>query len=142
MYADSSFLVSLYMLDANTHVATLLARSLPEPLVYSGLHRLEVSNAFALSVFRGHSTRLQAATSWSNLEADIRGGVLLPTAVHWPTIFRRAAQIASSETPTLGTRSFDILHIACAAVIGAQEFISFDHRQRSLAANMGMQVLP
>ncbi|HEV7402898.1 MAG TPA: type II toxin-antitoxin system VapC family toxin [Chthoniobacteraceae bacterium] len=142
MYADSSFLVSIYKLDANTDAATELAGSLPEPLVYTALHRLEVSNAFELSVFRGHNTRAQAQTSLRNLKADIRARVLLPMRINWRVVFRRAAQIAFSETAVLGTRSFDILHVACAEKMGAQEFITFDRRQRLLAAKLGMQVLP
>jgi predicted nucleic acid-binding protein len=68
--------------------------------------------------------------------------VLVPAPFSWPTIFRRAAELASSETATLGTRSFDILHVACAETLGAHEFLTFDRRQSSLAAKLGMQVRP
>jgi predicted nucleic acid-binding protein len=142
IYADTSALVSLYMLDANTPRAVPLIRSLTQPLVYSALHRLEIRNAFSLAVFRGHQTPAQAAAAWQNLEADLRTGVIVPISIRWHAALRRSAAIAASETPTLGSRSFDILHVACAEQIGAIGFITFDQRQHSLATHVGFAVSP
>lgn len=142
IYADTSVLVSLYMLDANTPRAVPLIRSLTPPLVYSALHRLEIQNAFSLAVFRGHQIPAQADAAWKNLEADLRAGLLVPTSIGWHAGLRRAAAIATSEVPTLGARSFDILHVACAMQLGATEFLTFDQRQHSLATRMGFIVRP
>ena len=142
IYADTSVLVSLYMLDANTPRAVPLIRSLTQPLIYSALHRLEIRNAFSLAVFRGHQTQGQADAAWQNLEADLRARVLVPTSIRWHAAFRRAAAIAASETPTLGSRSFDILHVACAEQLHAAEFLTFDRRQHRLAAYVGFLVRP
>jgi predicted nucleic acid-binding protein len=130
------------MLDVNTSRAAQLVRSLPRPLVYSALHRLEIRNAFSLAVFRGHQTEAQVVVAWRNLEADLKARVLLPVSIRWHAAFRRAAQIASRETPQLGSRSFDILHIACAEQISAKEFLTFDQRQRRMAEVVGFQVRP
>jgi hypothetical protein len=105
VYADTSVLVSLYLLDVNTPRAVALVRSLTQPLVYSALHRLEIRNAFSLAIFRGHQSASQASVAWQHLEADIRNRVLLPVSLRWHAAFRRAAAIASSETPVLGTRT-------------------------------------
>ena len=85
--------------------AVPLVRSLPQPLVYSALHRLEIRNAFSLAVFRGHQTQAQAGAAWQNLEADLHGRVLVPISIGWHAALRHAAAIATSETPTLGSRS-------------------------------------
>jgi hypothetical protein len=42
----------------------------------------------------------------------------------------------------MGTRSLDILHIACAKSIRATDFISFDLRQRRLGGVVGLHVAP
>jgi hypothetical protein len=101
MYADSSFLVSLYMQDANTAEAGRLANSVSEPFVYSALHRLEIRNAFALAVFRGRSTLAQAQASWRHLQADLHDGILRPKRkrMFWPALFRRAAQLRRPKHP-------------------------------------------
>jgi hypothetical protein len=52
-YADSSFLVSCYILDANTAQAKAHLLRAAQPLVFTLLHRLEVKNALMLGVFRG-----------------------------------------------------------------------------------------
>ena len=52
-YADSSFLVSCYISDANTPQAKAYLLSNGPPLIFTALHALEVRNAFKLGVFRG-----------------------------------------------------------------------------------------
>jgi predicted nucleic acid-binding protein len=43
---------------------------------------------------------------------------------------------------TTGTRSLDVLHIAAAKAGRAVEFLSFDARQRALAALVGLRLAP
>jgi predicted nucleic acid-binding protein len=142
IYADTSVLVSLYMPDANTPRAVPLIHSLTQPLLYSALHRLEIRNALSLAVFRGHQTQAQAGAAWQNLEADLRARVLVPVSIGWHAALRRAAAIATKETPILGARSFDILHVACAEQIHATEFLTLDQRQNGLATKVGLAVRP
>jgi predicted nucleic acid-binding protein len=142
IYADTSVLVSLYMLDANTPRAVPLIRSLTQPLFYSALHRLEIRNAFSLAVFRAHQTQSQADAAWQNLETDLRMRVLIPISIRWHAALRRAAAIALSQSPTLGARSSDILHVGCAEQLRATEFLTFDQRQHGLAARVGFAVRP
>jgi hypothetical protein len=70
-YADSSFLVSCYLIDTNTARArTWLSRS-GVPLDFTVLHALEVANAFELGVFRGLLVEAEIALARSNLEKDL-----------------------------------------------------------------------
>ncbi len=48
----------------------------------------------------------------------------------------------SRETPRLGCRTVAILHIACALQFSQDHFISFDDRQRALASEAGLSILP
>ena len=141
-YADSSFLVSCYVQDANTPQARVWLLQAGVPLVFTPLHALEVRNAFKLGVFRGLFSAAAATAAWANLEADLRSGRLVRKAVNWPLAFRVAERLSKQHTATAGTRSLDILHVAAAKVLRAVEFISFDARQRGLAATVGLKVAP
>jgi len=91
-YADSSFLVSCYLVDVNTPQAKgYLSRS-GVPLAFTALHALEVRNAFELGVFRGLFSNVDAAAASVNLELDLRSGRLVRTAVNWPAGFRVATR--------------------------------------------------
>jgi len=142
IYADTSVLVSLHMLDANTHRAIPLIQSYGEPIAYSALHRLELRNAFSLAIFRGHQTEAQAKAAWLNVEADLHARILIPVSISWHAALRRAARIAANETPTLGSRSFDILHVASAEQLRISTFLTFDQRQLGLATRVGLAVKP
>ena len=45
-YADTSFLVSLYLTDVHSAVARAAAARMRQPLAFTPLHRLELRNAF------------------------------------------------------------------------------------------------
>ena len=141
-YADSSFLVSCYVVDANTPQTKAWLSSNSVPLAFTALHFLEVRNAFKLGVFRGLFAAADAAAAWRNVESDLRSGRLVKTTVKWPVVFRLATRLADAHSMTVGTRSLDILHVAAAKAARAVEFLSFDGRQRTLAAAVGLRVAP
>jgi predicted nucleic acid-binding protein len=141
-YADSSFLVSCYLTDANTPRAKayLLGSSLT--LVFTALQSLEVRNAFQLGVFRGLFPASDAASARANLELDLQSGRLVKKAVKWPLAFRIASHLSERHSVLIGTRSLDVLHVAAAKSLRARAFVSFDDRQRKLATAVGLIVAP
>ena len=141
-YADSSFLVSCYVVDAHTPRAKAYLSTTSAPLLFTALHALEVRNAFKLGVFRGLFTAAAAAAAWRNVESDLRNGRLVKTAVKWPVAFRVAATLSERHAVTTGTRSLDILHVAAGKALRSVEFVSFDARQRTLAMAVGIRVAP
>jgi predicted nucleic acid-binding protein len=141
-YADSSFLVSCYLHDVNTARAKVYLSSVGIALPFTRVHALEIGNAFELGVFRKLLTLSDAAAVWSDLDQDLGAGHLLKTAVRWPQTLRTAARLSKLHSAQVGTRSLDILHVATAQYLGASEFISFDVRQRALAAAVGLIVAP
>jgi hypothetical protein len=141
-YADSSFLVSCYVFDANSVAAgQWLAQTGPR-LCFTALHALEVRNAFNLGVFRGALSGADATAAWRNLNQDLRAGRLVGPSVRWTTALRLAARLSEQHSSALGTRSLDVLHVAVAKVLRAPTFASFDTRQRGLATAVGLQVSP
>jgi hypothetical protein len=59
-YADSSFLVSCYVVDTHTPRAKRVLSDTHAPLVFTALHALEVRNALQLGVFRRHLSAAEA----------------------------------------------------------------------------------
>ena len=64
------------------------------------------------------------------------------TAMKWPAVFRLATRLSERHSASYGTRSLDILHVAAATVMRVEHFVSFDARQRVLAAALGIKVAP
>lgn len=142
IYADTSLLVSYYVNDSNSVQAQTLVNAATAPMIFTGLHRVELRNALALGVFRQILTPAQAQAAWNDIARDVRSGLLFPQPVNWVPIFRTASQWAAKYSTTIGCRSLDILHVATARKLTATEFLSFDVRQRSLAQQLGLTVRP
>jgi predicted nucleic acid-binding protein len=131
-YVDTSFLISLYSIDANSGAALQTMSGSAGDHVISTLGELEAVNALELRVFRHEITRAQAQRSWDALAGDLRDGVFqlrpLPEQA-----FERAQALSRQTTARLGVRTADLLHIAAALELGADRLYTFDQQQRKLA---------
>lgn len=142
LYADTSVLVSYYVSDANSARATAAVNAAAEPFAFTALHRLEIRNALDLAVFRKRITSVQAEAAWRDVIRDVRARLLMSVTPDWRRVFRDAARLAAKHSATIGTRSFDILHVAAARDLAVGDFYSFDGRQVALARAIGLRVLP
>ena len=141
-YADTSFLVSLYGQDANSAPAQELAAMFKTPLAFTPLLRHEARNAVRLAVFRKEITPDESRAVLAAMEADTKNGVLVENPVAWAEVYAEAEVLSAAHTETIGTRAFDVLHVAAAAALGVKEFYTFDVRQKALAVKAGMKVKP
>jgi hypothetical protein len=141
IYLDTSLVVSLYCLDANSAAAAGALQPIAEPLLITALCELEAVNAFGLRVYRKEITSVQAETSLRNFEKDLRAGVFQLRALPEAS-FARARKLSRQTTPQLGTRTADLLHVAAALELGANFFFSFDLQQRKAALAAGMKINP
>lgn len=139
-YADTSFLFSRYAADSNSVRADAWRTAHSDPLPFTAFHRLELRNAFSLAVFQQRMTAQEVQGAWYNDEADCAAGLLAVRGGLWNGVFSKAQQIAECRTPTLGTRTLDVIHIATAQVLTIDEFCTFDSRQSRLAAAEGLRV--
>ena len=55
-------------------------------------------------------------------------------------VFHRAEFLSAKYAATIGMRSLDILRVAAALGAGCREFVSFDERQRKVAAKARLAV--
>ncbi|MFV1996057.1 MAG: type II toxin-antitoxin system VapC family toxin [Verrucomicrobiales bacterium] len=142
VYADTSFLVSLYGRDASSAEAQQMAVTLESPFAFTLLHRHEARNALRLAIFRKDITPNECKAVLAAMGDDEKSGVLANTPFAWAEVFDQAETLSASHTPKLGTRAMDILHVAAAEVLGIREFLTFDTRQKALARKIGMTVRP
>jgi len=141
-FADTGFLVSLYLPESTSAQARAAIQAAPAVLPLTPLILLELRNAFNRSVQQQRITRAQRDALWQDVEADIASGFLVPAPVASDQVHQKARQLSDRHTPVLGTRSLDLLHVAAALLLGAREFFSFDDRQRQAAALEGLRIKP
>jgi predicted nucleic acid-binding protein len=143
-YADTSFIVSLYVAtDANHAKAKGVMDTFnqaPElPCTPFGM--LELQNTFARMQKAGVGKSILKA--YGNLvSADLKNGVLAPRplyAYHW---LQESLKLAKTVTIVTGTRTLDIMHVALARMNGAEVMLSFDKNQRAAAKAAGFALLP
>lgn len=139
IYLDTSLVVSLYTIDKNSQAATAAIASCSEPPILTTLCQVEVINAFGLQQFRGEVSPERGNFAFESFEDDLRSGVYRVLALPEQT-FRQAGLVARKHTPQLGIRSMDLLHVAAALELGAEDFFSFDVQQRRLAQAVGLKV--
>jgi predicted nucleic acid-binding protein len=136
---DASFLFSLYVLDVNSATASAKMRRAVLPLLLTEVGKIEILNAVGLRLFRKELRLSEAKKVYALFREDVERSVVqivpLPS-----TTYQQAEQIARTHTPVLGTRTLDVLHVASAVALKADTFYTFDQKQASLAAAVGLRL--
>jgi predicted nucleic acid-binding protein len=133
---DSSFLVSSYISDSNS--AESDRRRSNNPAIWiTPLNRSEFSHSAYQHVFRGSLNLAEANQLWSIFEEDCASGLWVQTTLP-DSVWRASIDLARRHGPTLGTRTLDSLHVACALELRAERFWTFDQRQARLAEAVGL----
>lgn len=99
VYADPSFIVSLYSLDANSAAAARTMRASDGDRFVTTFGELEVVNAMGLRVFRKEVSAVQAQASLIEFEKDLRDGVFQLADCRIP-FWRRHANSPGKPLPT------------------------------------------
>jgi len=137
-YADTSFLFSLYATDANSIKADAWRLANPEPLPFTAFHRLELRNGLSLALFQQRLTLVEIQAAWQEVETDFAAGLLVGRGGLWHRVLVEAETSALNDTPVVGSRTLDVMHVATAKLIGTTEFCTFDTRQSTLAGRLGL----
>jgi predicted nucleic acid-binding protein len=137
IYADSSFFVSLYLIDGHSREAERRMAKHPR-LWLTPLHRAEWTHAVAQHVFRRTISNDEARQFYSAFEGDRESRLWME--VEMPDrVFERCVDIAKQHGPTLGGSTLDTLHVASALELQAERFWTFDQRQAKLARALGLK---
>ena len=141
VYVDTSFLITLYRLEANSRAAARTMQAPAPTYVISTLCELEAANALELRVFRKEATAAQARQSAKAFANDVRDGLYQLSPLS-DQMLEKARQLSRQFTARLGSRTVDVLHVAAALELGADAIFSFDGRQRRLTRAVGVKVNP
>jgi predicted nucleic acid-binding protein len=139
-YVDSSFMVSAYITDAHSdRVDARLA--LGFSVWMTPFNCAEVENAIFQQVFLKRLSLLEARRTAANFQRDILSGLWIP--IEFPhRAWSTCNTLARQHGPSLGVRTLDSLHVACALELKAEKFWTFDERQARLAEAVGLDTTP
>lgn len=141
-YADTSFLVRIYLTQSDSRKALVFMRDFRDALPFTPLHRHELRNALRLAVFRGEIDAARRKAAFEDIESDLADGILAHVPIPWTKAFHESEQLGSAHTEDLGVRGMDLLHAGIALTLGAKELLTFDSRQAALAKAAGLKVKP
>jgi predicted nucleic acid-binding protein len=149
-YADTSFLVKLVTRESGSQEAMAEFRRLGLPrLMFLPLHALEAANAIRLRAFHfrrsvgsdrraGISRERDAALS--RIERWVKRGWLIEAAGDCNEALLHARTLSEKHTERLGSRGFDLLHIAFALDLECDVFLTSDRVQGAVARIEGLRV--
>ena len=150
-YADTNFLVRLYLDVEETERAVRLVQkedSRKTMLPVGWLHRVEMTNALQSYVFlsrQGRGRRISpeaAQAAHASFRSDLQQTRLLaPADLTVAELEGQFEELALRHTARYGFRTYDLLHVASALLLGCDTFWSFDLKALSLARLEGLSSL-
>ena len=131
-----------YVFEADSPEAVAIIEAAGNPVIYSHVHSLEIPNAIRLKRFRGEITEGEESAALRAFRADVDAGRLARPDYELAQVFIRAEQLSAKHAHKIGARSLDLLHVAAALESNCTDLASFDERQRTVAAHVGMKLIP
>lgn len=139
VYLDTSALLKLYIREEGSVEVQDLISNQFDPLPIWEIQEMEFINALNLKIFWRDITAKEADQQQELFEERKRRGLYFMPEIarsELMGIFRRLTR----DTPKLGCRTMDILHVACAIQLEVDTFVSFDDRQIKLAKKAGLEI--
>lgn len=109
-------------------------------LTLTALSEYELANALRFAEFRGGIGPGAAALFWAQFEADRASGRIQIRVCNLADVVDEAKRLSATHTLAGGHRGFDILHVASALMVKAQQLLTFDGNQKKLAEAEGLVV--
>lgn len=140
-YVDPSALARLYLHQEGSREMAKWRAKNSGPLLVTHHGRTELINSICRAAFLKCLSREGMVSALAALDADFADGHLQQADILWRAALQRAGDLSRKHTPTLGTRSLDVLHVACALELRMKQFLSFDQGQRKLAAAESLKLI-
>ena len=147
-FPDTSFLCAIYRQQDNSPAAAAFFQTLGESLPISALLLYEFRQSTRLQSWLHRQNPLkgfpekEGQQALADLESDLAGSVVTVFPVDWTEVYHIAERLSATYTTAEGHRAVDILHVATALVLKAEQFLTFDANQRKLATAEGLQTKP
>jgi predicted nucleic acid-binding protein len=144
-FPDTSFLCSLYRLQEFSPKAIAQMDRTKKPLPVSTLLLFEFRQSVRLQIFLHAKDRTkgfnkpEGEAMLRDLRADLAAGVIGVVPVDWTEVHNLAEILSAKHTESDGHRLADLLHVATALQLGAEQFLTFDANQRKIARAEGMR---
>lgn len=147
LYADSSFMVALRLPNDTFHreATDYFEEFQSETWLWSPWHRVEVFNTIRQITRHPDAKRTltegDARALIHRLENEVRLGYFLHMEADWRDVLRQASEISAAHAFGQACAATDLLHVAYAAELAADLFISFDDDQLALAQTAGLKAV-
>ena len=141
IYADPSALLKLYLKEPESHRVAIWRTKIGGALFVTHHGRIEIANGIALAAHRRMIDQRAFNAALAAFDDDFDSGRYVQADLSWRATLNRAGVLSRQHSGTLGTRSLDVLHIACALELGLRTFVSYDVRQQNLARLVGLKLL-
>ncbi|HEV2394655.1 MAG TPA: type II toxin-antitoxin system VapC family toxin [Verrucomicrobiae bacterium] len=151
-YADTNFFTRYYLEVPDSEglggLAEAAGRSGAGALPVSWFLRMEICNALQLCLFRArdfrqaHVTAEQVSAAMACLREDLKRGALLRAVVLAVSDLEgQFEELSLRHTAKHGFRTYDLVHVASALLLGCDTFWSFDSKATRLAALEGLETI-
>ena len=141
-YIDPALFVKAFVLEADSAETIAMLERIGEPFAYSHLHEIEIPNAIRLKRSRGEITKAQESAAIRMFKAEVDADRFERITYDLGAVFIRAEQLSAKFSGEIATRSLDLWHVAAALESGCNAFASYDARQRKVAAQCGLDLIP
>ena len=141
LYIDTSVMVKLYVKENHSFDVSRWIKKNNEAIPLTGIHELEFVNAINLKRYRSEISEGDIRLIMARFTEHEHRGVYYRPQIDWADIFYNAAALSKTHTAKTGSRSLDILHVASALSIRAEQFMTFDDRQSELASIAGLRII-
>jgi len=135
-YFDTSVLVKLYIPEEDSGATCAFVQKRGESIVINSLQETELKNAFALKTFRHDISNDELTKLLDKIRKDFTRNRLVRVNIDWIKLWEMTRDYSLNFTEKIGCRTLDILHVAAAKIMKAEEFFTNDKRQKELAQMM------
>lgn len=141
LYYDTGLLLKLYTNERDSEAVRRFVVRHREALAFTPLHHSECVSALRLKCFRGEAGEEEVAGALRDIETDVAAGILRTVPVDWDAAWLRCRILSDGHAAITGCRTLDALHVACASLLGADQLVTADARQASLARKAGLRAV-
>lgn len=141
VYVDPSALARLYIHQVGSREMAAWRAKIRGALMVTHHGRTEIINAICRAAFLGQIDADALVETLADFNSDYSSSHLRQADILWRAALNTASELSQQHTPKLGTRSLDVLHVACALELGLRHFLTFDTRQQQLVAAAGLKLV-